>query len=815
LAAAEACGVVHRDIKPSNIMLESDAAGALVVKVIDYGIAKVVAPEAGRGAEQTQTGFIGTPAFASPEQFAPTGEMRIDARSDIYSLGVTFWYLLCGRVPFVGRTLDEIRARQAEPSPVGQLKGLQIPTQCLALLKSMLAPDPKDRPQSARELLCAVYRCYAKYSAEARARRRRAALAATGTALVVAGIASGAWLYQHAQTSAEVERSIAVLPFENLTPNGEDTYFTVGMQIEITNDLARVAGVRVIGARSTRSYVPGRERDLRVIGRDLGVRYLLEGTVSRDNDLIRVALKLVDLRNSAHPWTEAYQRTINDVFAIQSEITHDVTGRLQARLSPSETVALNSPPTADLHAYDLYLRALAIERLVRDTAEQASVTRQKLSLLDEAVKLDPKFVLAYCELAKAHDTLYENRHVTPVEDRDVDHRVLAEAALEKARRLKPDSGPVHLALADYFLRANNDVEQARAEIDLARRTLPNSAELEMTAGMIARRQSRWSDAVRSYEKAVTLEPKTTANLFTLANTYRLMRRYDDFDRQMAKLLEMLPPQRSATYRVFRAFGSLEGRGELAPLRRAVSTVTPEEDPDGAIRDLHNLILALWDNDPASVSKISARATESTLVFNGVKYPKSWYEALAARMRSDNANARSAFTAARLEAEKAAMADTNDGRTLSLLAMIDAGLGRKQLAVEEALYACDLVPFKSLAPSAPFVRCNLAIVYAWNGQVDLAISTLDSLVNRPAGTNLPAQPTYGDFKLNPVWTPLRSDPRFQALAQRLAPVASKTAARSRTTGKETWSSNRDVAHLALAFASALSRSAKDGSGEYSF
>jgi TolB-like protein len=335
LAAAEACGVVHRDIKPSNIMLESDPGGcAPIIKVIDYGIAKVVAPEPGRGADQTQTGFIGTPAFASPEQFAPPGEMRIDARSDIYSLGVTFWYLLCGRVPFVGRTLDDIRARQAEPSPVGQLKGLQIPTQCLALLKSMLAPDPKDRPQSARELLSAVYRCCAKYSAEARARRRRAALAATGIALVVAGIASGAWLYQHAQTSAEMDRSIAVLPFENLSPNGEDTYFTEGMQIEITNDLTRVAGIKVIGARSTRSYVPGRDRDLRAIGRDLGVRYLLEGTVSRDNDQIRVALKLVDLRDSAHPWTEAYQRPVKEVFALQSGITRAVTARLQARNDP-------------------------------------------------------------------------------------------------------------------------------------------------------------------------------------------------------------------------------------------------------------------------------------------------------------------------------------------------------------------------------------------------------------------------------------------------------------------------------------------------
>src|SRR6478752_5268718 len=209
LAAAEARGVVHRDIKPSNIMLECDAAGALVVKLIDYGLAKLLAPEAERPAEQTQTGFIGTPAFASPEQFPNIGQTRIDTRSDIYSLGVTFWYLLCGRVPFVGRPLEDIHARQAEPVPVEQLKGLHVPSRCRALLKSMLAPDPKDRPQSARELRSAVHRSWVQFSAEARGRRNRAALAAAGTALVVAAIASGAWLHQSAQASAAIERSIA------------------------------------------------------------------------------------------------------------------------------------------------------------------------------------------------------------------------------------------------------------------------------------------------------------------------------------------------------------------------------------------------------------------------------------------------------------------------------------------------------------------------------------------------------------------------------------------------------------------------------
>src|SRR5438552_3151206 len=201
LVAAEACGVAHRDIKPSNIMLESDAAGALVVKVIDYGIAKVMAAEAERGVDQTQTGFIGTPAFASPEQFAPSGQNRIDTRSDIYSLGVTFWYLLSGRVPFVGRTLEDIRARQEEPVPVEQLKGLHVPTRCVALLKSMLAPDPKDRPQSARQLLSAVHHCSTKFSTEARSRRRRSTLAAVGATLLIPAIALGAWLFQRSKSS--------------------------------------------------------------------------------------------------------------------------------------------------------------------------------------------------------------------------------------------------------------------------------------------------------------------------------------------------------------------------------------------------------------------------------------------------------------------------------------------------------------------------------------------------------------------------------------------------------------------------------------
>src|SRR6476620_4030546 len=275
LAAAEACGVVHRDIKPSNIMLESDASGALVVKVIDYGVAKVLAPQAGAGAEQTQAGFIGTPAFASPEQFAENGKSRIDTRSDIYSLGVTLWFLLCGRTPFVGRTLEEVAARQAEELPLEQLKNAHVPARVIALLQSMLAVDPAKRPQTARELLSAIHRCYTKCSTEARSRRKRSIIVAAGLTAVVGAIAIGAWLYQRARTCAQIERSIAILPFENLSEDKANAYFAEGIQDEILTRLSKIADLKVISRTSTERYKSAPE-NLAEIGKQLGVAHILE-----------------------------------------------------------------------------------------------------------------------------------------------------------------------------------------------------------------------------------------------------------------------------------------------------------------------------------------------------------------------------------------------------------------------------------------------------------------------------------------------------------------------------------------------------------
>src|SRR5256886_2646295 len=358
LAAAEACGVVHRDIKPANIMLESDPSGALIVKVIDYGIAKVVGAKAERGAEKTQPGFIGTPAFASPEQFAPSEQMKIDTRSDIYSLGVTFWYLLSGRVPFVGRTLNDIRLRQAESLPVEQLKGLDVPARILALLKSMLAPDPKDRPQSARELLSEVHRCYTKFNPEARSRRRRVVFAAAGATLVIAAIAIGAWLYQHAQFSGQFERSIAVLPFENLSGDKENAYLAEGIRDEILTRLSKIGDLKVISRTSTQHY-KSKPENLPEIARQLGVAHILEGSVQRSGDDVRVNVQLIKAANDSHLWADNFDRKLTDIFSVETDVAKAIADQLRAKMTGQEKQVIAAKPTDNPEAYHAYLRGLA------------------------------------------------------------------------------------------------------------------------------------------------------------------------------------------------------------------------------------------------------------------------------------------------------------------------------------------------------------------------------------------------------------------------------------------------------------------------
>src|SRR5437016_2148448 len=443
LAAAEACGVIHRDIKPSNIMLERDPGGcAPIVKVIDYGVAKTLAPDSKLSAEQTQTGFIGTPAFASPEQFAQSGETRLDTRSDIYSLGVTFWYLLSGRVPFVGRTLEEIRERQAESLPVDQLKGLDVPARILALVQSMLAPDPKDRPQSARELLSAIHRCHRKFSAEARLRRRRFAVVATIATLILVAIATGTWLYQRAYASAEVQRSIAVLPFENLSGDKENAYLAEGIQDEILTRLSKVGDLRVISRNSTQHY-KSKPENLREIAKQLGVAHFLEGSVQKSAGTVRVNVQLIEAANNSPLWADTIDRALTDILSVESEVAITVADQLRAKLTREEAQSIAAKPTTDPQAYDAYLRGLAYT-LRSGGFEPANVIPAQ-QYLKEAVRIDPKFALGWSLLSSVDSAGYITNTLPRTTALGDEARIAAETAF----RLQPNLGEAVSAKAFY------------------------------------------------------------------------------------------------------------------------------------------------------------------------------------------------------------------------------------------------------------------------------------------------------------------------------------------------------------------------------
>src|ERR1700693_3448853 len=531
-AAAEKCDVVHRDIKPSNVMLESDPSGSLIVKVIDYGIAKILNPEAERGAEQTQTGFIGTPAFASPEQFAPSEQTKIDTRSDIYSLGATFWYLLSGRVPFVGRTLREVAARQAEELPLKQLKNAHVPARVIALLQSMLAVDPAKRPQTARELLSAIHGCYAKFSAEARSRRKRSIIVAAGAILVLGAIAIGTWLHQRVQSSAEIERSIAVLPFENLSEDKANAYFAEGIQDEILTRLSKIADLKVISRTSTQHYKSAPE-NLPEIGKQLGVAHILEGSVQRSGDGVRVNVQLIKAANDSHLWADTFDRKLTDIFSVESEVAKAIADQLRAHLTGQEEQIIAAKPTDNPEAYDAYLRGLAYT-LKTLTTTGNSLGAQKY--LREAVRLDPKFALSWALLSYVEARAYIQQILQPT----VALREEARQAAETALTLQPNLGEAIWAKGYYHYGCLKDYDTAVRYFEQARQLLPNSSRIPESLAYVARRRGEWDQSESYFNEAERLDPRNVNLLTQHALSYIALRHFPEALRKLDQVLNITP-----------------------------------------------------------------------------------------------------------------------------------------------------------------------------------------------------------------------------------------------------------------------------------
>ena len=784
LAAAEAAGVVHRDLKPSNLMLVGapEAGAPLHVKVIDWGLAKAVhADDEWLGADQTRDAFVGTPAFASPEQFAPgPNERRVDTRSDIYSLGVTLWFLLCGKVPFVGDTLPAIHARQKK-LPLQQLAAAKVPACLTEVLRRMVAFDPVARPQSARELLDELSRCQQKVTGQTPQKRARARLLPLATvllAVLIVGAGTAVWRSRHTDrvpAAAGGEKgSLAVLPFELLGADKSNEIFVASVEDEIANDLARVATLDVIGTASTGDYPPGPTRDLPWIGQELGVRYLLEGNMHRQSDQMVISVRLTDLRDPGHPWSQQYTRGLGQLIAVHSEITRAVAAHLQITLSSQEKERIDRVPTRDFAAYDLYLRGRDNGQ-VWQTVEQEYHYRLDTSvpLLEQAVHRDPQFTLAYAELVYTYVHLSDIETSNGKHDAAAAYEHQAQAALAKAVQLQGDAGEVHLARARLFRELQANSESAFQEIELARQVLPNSADVELLASSIASDSGRAGEAIHHLERAVLLEPRNADRRFSLAATYRLQRNFEKSDLEIARVIAALPRNKSLSYRMFRTIGRLEERADLAPLRDLLGNVTPEDAPLPEVMTKAGLIVALFSRDAAAATRLLADIPPEGLQWGEFALPKAWFEALAARLRHDDAAAREAFTRARKEEERILESDANKSYTLSVLAMIDAGLGNKTNASNE-MRQVSLTMREQSAALAPVVACQLAVAYGWLDEPDLACQILEPWLDQPAGWSLVKIPNYGDFRLNPVWDELQGNPRFAALVAKFAPKAEQAA-----------------------------------------
>jgi TolB-like protein/class 3 adenylate cyclase/Flp pilus assembly protein TadD len=552
-------------------------------------------------------------------------------------------------------------------------------------------------------------------------------------------------------------KSIAVLPFENLSDEKQNAYFTDGIQDEILTELARVADLKVISRTSVMQYKTGTKRNLREIATDLGVAHVLEGTVQRADNRIRVSAQLIDARTDNHLWAEHYDRNSADVFAIQSEVARNIVAQLKVNLSPSEKAAIDVRPTRDLEAFDLYLQAKQLINTFHETSDWKETLLKALRLLDEAIARDGNFALAYCLATRANVDLYWfNLDHTPV------RLAQARAMAQKALTLAPDSGEAHLAQALVYYKGDRDYGHAREELAIARRTLPNSAEVYSVTGLIDRRQGRWQDAVKNLEKAAELDPRNSIILNDLAVLYDVLRRYDDeeavFDRASAA-----NPSSTTYFKLQRAGIELQ-KGNIKTARNLLDSLPAGYDPAGATTTTR-INLALYERDTASAAKSLAESKLEELVGNtGSLLPRSWFEALIARAQGDTQKARDAFAMARLKIEAKLRDEPSDGALVAMLGLIDAGLSHNEEALAEGRRAVELRPISDDALDGAVVIGNLAMTYAWLGDNDSAIERLTFLAKMPGG------PDYGQLKFDPAWDSLRSDMRFINIVEGLRPAA---------------------------------------------
>jgi TolB-like protein/tRNA A-37 threonylcarbamoyl transferase component Bud32/Tfp pilus assembly protein PilF len=733
-------GILHRDLKPGNVLL--DGRGEPLVS--DFGLAKWL--DTTSHLTQTLTIF-GTPGYIAPEQVnGPSANLSPSA--DVYSLGAILFDLLTGRPPFLGEHALKV-IQQASDKPAPKLRTLvpALDRDLETICAKSLELEPGARYRSAGALAEDLERWLERrhivarpVSPPARVWRwsKRNPVVAGMTALLLAlGLAVAVMSWKVEMATPAAASGIAVLPFESLSADKENAFFADGVYDGVSTKLAKIANLKVISHNSVAKYRGA--RNTKEIGRALNVAYVLEGSVRRDAGRIHLDAQLIDTRTDAHVWAQKYDRDLKDVFMLQSQIAQKVADQLGADVSS-----------------DAYLRAKDLIHGITFSTRAKEDLFQAVQLLDQAVARDPSFFDAYCQVAGAHDKIYFLGF-----DHTDARLKLGETAIQSVRRLRPESGETHLALAQHLYWAYRDYDRAQEELVAARRTLPNESRIPLLSGYIDRRQGHWEKSLEKMKQALEFDPRNFSILQQSSLTYQAMHRYKEALATLDSVLAIAPKDIASQVR--RGWVEVEWRADSKPMHTTIETILAKDPSAGPIVFNSWLALILRERDSAAAGRALTAMPPGGCYDENIPFPNSWCEGLVARLRGDEAAAHNAFMRARNEVEQTVRSQRDYAQGLCALGVVDAALGNNEDAIREGERAVELIPVSKSAIEGSVLVQYLAVIYAWTGDKDRAVERLAEAAKLP-GSHV----TYGYLRLHPLWDPLRGDPRFEAIVASLAP-----------------------------------------------